>query len=86
MFTIWRCTRYVLTMLFLAAAAIAASTQQPPIRGPVAPTVQARATIRILSGATVRFGEARADGEGTQRDTTIRTDGSVKTAKLIEFQ
>jgi hypothetical protein len=73
-------------MLFFAAAAIAASVQQPPMRGPIAPTVQARATIRILAGATVRFGQAQADGDGVQRDTTIRTDGSVQTAKLIEFQ
>ena len=73
-------------MLFLAAAAIAASAPPQPTRGPVAPSAQARATIRILSGATVRFGQARADGDGTQRDTIIRTDGSVQAAKLIEFQ
>ena len=81
-----RRARYVVAMLFLTAAAIAASAQPQPMRGPVAPSVQARATIRILSGATVRFGEARADGDGTRRDTTIRTDGSVQAAKLIEFQ
>jgi hypothetical protein len=72
-------------MLFLAAAAVVASGQQPPARGPVAPTVQARATIRVLSGATVRFGQVQADGDGTQRNTIIRTEGSVQAAKLIEF-
>jgi len=71
-------------MLLLAAAAIAASAEPP--RGPVAPRVQARATIRILSGATVRFGEAREGAEGTARTVRIRAKGVEQTAKLIEFQ
>ena len=71
-------------MLLLAAAAIAASAE--PARGPVAPRVQARATIRILSGATVRFGEVRRGAEGTVRTVTIRAEGVEQTAKLIEFQ
>ena len=81
-----RRARYVFAMLFLAAAAVAASAQQPPVRGPVAPSAQARATIRILSGATVRFGQVRADGDGIERNTIIRTEGSAQTVKLIEFQ
>jgi hypothetical protein len=71
-------------MLLLAAAAIAASA--PPPRGPVTARVQARVTIRILSGATVRFGEAREAAEGTERATIIRTQGFEQPAKLIEFR
>jgi hypothetical protein len=71
-------------MFFLAVAAVAASGQPP--RAPVAPRVQARATIRILSGATIRFGEPREGAEGTERIVTIRTEGSEQPAKLIEFQ
>jgi hypothetical protein len=73
-------------MLLLTAAAIAASAPQPANRGPVAPRVQARATIRILSGATVRLGEDNAGSEGAERATTLRTEGSTQPAKLIEFQ
>ena len=72
-------------MLLLAAAAAIAASAQPP-RGPVAPRVQARATIRILSGATIRFGEAREGAEGTERTVTIRAQGLEQPAKLIEFQ
>ena len=68
------------------AAAIAASAQLPAASGPVAPRVQARVTIRILSGATVRFGEPGAGNEGAQRTTILRTEGSAQSAKLIEFQ
>ena len=73
-------------MLLLAATALAASAQFPAASGPVAPRVQARVTIRILSGATVRFGSAGAGKEGAQRATILRNEGSTQPAKLIEFQ
>jgi hypothetical protein len=73
-------------MLLLAAAAIAASASQSPASGPVVPRVQARVTIRILAGATVKFGEARDQNEAEARTTTIRTEGSARPAKLMEFQ
>ncbi len=73
-------------MLLLAAAAIAASAQQTPAIGPIAPRVQARATVRILAGATVKFGEARNQSEAVERTTIIRTEGSAQSAKLMEFQ
>jgi hypothetical protein len=72
-------------MLLLAAAAAIAVSAQPP-RGPVAPRVQAHVTIRILSGATVRFGAAREGAGGTERTVTIRAEGVEQPAKLIEFQ
>lgn len=84
LFTIWRGARYDHVMLLLAAAAIAASA--PPPRGTVAPRVQARVTIRILAGTTVRFGEPRQGAEGAERIVTIRANGSEQPAKLIEFQ
>ena len=73
-------------MLFLAAAAAAMSVQKSPAPGPIAATVQARVTIRILAGEAVRFGETPSDGTAIQRTTTIRTEGSEQTAKLLEFQ
>lgn len=73
-------------MLFLVAAALAAPAQQVPMHSPVAATAQAQATIRILSGAAVHFGESGVVGEGVQRTTTIQTNGIAQTAKLIEFQ
>jgi hypothetical protein len=73
-------------MLFLAAAAIAASAHQPPASGPVAPRVQARVTVRILAGVTVRFGETNNQNEAIARTTTIRTEGFAQPAKLMEFQ
>jgi len=73
-------------MLLLVAAAIAASAQQSPANGPVAPRVQARATIRILAGATVRFGETRDQGDAIERTTIVHVEGSREPAKLMEFQ
>jgi hypothetical protein len=73
-------------MLFLAAAAIAASAAQPPASGPVTARVQARVTIRILAGATVRFGEAGNRNEAIERTTIVRTEGSAQVVKLMEFQ
>jgi hypothetical protein len=73
-------------MLLLAAAAIAASAPQPPASGSVAARVQARVTIRILAGATVRFGEAGSQNQAVERTTIVRTEGSVQAVKLMEFQ
>ena len=73
-------------MFLLAAAAIAASALQSPASGPVGPRVQARVTIRILAGATVKFGEGRDQSEAEQRTTIIHTEESAQPAKLIEFQ
>ena len=71
-------------MLLLAAAAIAASAQSAGA-GPVAPRVQARATIRILSGATVVFGgPGRMPKEPSARRSPRRRLGT--TGKLMEFQ
>ena len=73
-------------MLLLAAAAIAASASQQPASGPVAPRVQARVTIRILAGATVRFGDAGSQNQAVERTTIIRSEGPAQVVKLMEFQ
>jgi hypothetical protein len=73
-------------MFLLVAAAIAASAHLPPANGPVAARVQARVTIRILAGATVRFGEAGSQNQAVERTTIVRTEGSAQPVKLMEFQ
>jgi hypothetical protein len=73
-------------MVLLASAAVALST--PPSAGhPVSATVQATATIRILSGVSLKLDARVNPGAPPPRDTVIHiADGSVIPAKLIEFQ
>jgi hypothetical protein len=71
--------------MFLVAAAVAASAPQLPPRT-ATPTVQATATVRILSGVRLHLGEGH-DREGfVARDSVLRTTGSSQRAKLIEFE
>jgi hypothetical protein len=74
-------------MLLLAAAALvssSASNLQP--RRAVAPLVQARATVRILSGTTLRLGQvSTADGQRL-RLTSVSTPDGVQAASLVEFE
>jgi hypothetical protein len=74
-------------MLLTALAAIAASTMPPPSRSPGV-SVQATASIRIISGARLSFsGEQRQPDIPPLRQTTIRTaDAQQQPARLIEFQ
>ena len=71
-------------MLWLAAAAIAASapTSAPP--APVA--VQARASVRIVSGARVRFDGARSDQVPPPHETIVHSDGAAQRQRLVEFE
>ena len=74
-------------MILLATAALA--TASPPNYQPSrsAVTAQATATIRIVSGITLKLGLASNPGAPPTQDTTIRSlDGSAVPAKLIEFQ
>jgi len=77
----------VLVMVLLLAAAIAAGpAPQARPRNPVAALVEARATVRILSGARVHFGgEFGRDGP-VVRDSVVRSAGETAPAKLIEFE
>ena len=71
-------------MLWLAAAAIAASTPQP--NGPAPVVVQATATVRILSGVRLKLDSATNSGAPLAHDTMVKTDGTQQPARLIEFQ
>ena len=71
-------------MLWLAAAVIAASapTSAPP--APVA--VQARASVRILSGVRLNFDGRRNEHAPPPHDAAVREGGAVHHEKLIEFE
>lgn len=72
-----------MVILALVAATTAAAEPQPTTR--VAPAVQARATVRIVSGVRVKFGEEVEDAQ--LRTTQVRdSDGNMKEARLVEFQ
>ena len=74
-------------MLLTVAAAIAASPTLPqaPSAGV---SVQATATIRIISGARLHFGEqAQADADvPPPRKTIIRIGDTEQPARLTEFE
>jgi hypothetical protein len=74
-------------MLLLAAATtIAAFAPESPGRRTVVPTVQARATVRILSGARLNFG-GQGQAGAISREVLVRSrDGSSERARLIEFE
>ena len=73
-------------MLLLAAAAIAASVQQSPPRAGA--SVQAMATIRIISGVRLSLGGEQNDPNIPRlRDAVIHTaDAQQQPAKLVEFE
>jgi len=73
-------------MLLFAAAALAVSPQPEAAHAYVGPTVQARATIRIISGARLSFGDPESSQGPPPRETLLRTDGGSQPAKLIEFE
>jgi hypothetical protein len=67
----------------VAAAFIGSPPHGPAPRGPV---VQARATVRIVSGARVRFGEGASSDVPASHERWIRTTMGIQPAKLIEFE
>jgi hypothetical protein len=71
-------------MLLLAAAALATAST-PPAAPSV--TVQATATIRVLTAVRLRLDGAVNPGAPPARNTVLRlSDGTAQPAKLIEFQ
>lgn len=73
-------------MLWLAAAAMAATTPQSGPSQPVRAVVQAQATVRIISAVRIRLdGQPSADVP-PPTEAVIHTEGSLQTAQLIEFQ
>jgi hypothetical protein len=74
-------------MVILAAAVLATASPQQPQPSRSAVTVQATATIRIVSGVVLKLDAASNPGAPPPRDSEIRSaDGSSTPAKLIEFQ
>jgi len=87
-FTIMNGWRYPIAMIGIAAtaAALAAATAQPSEWRPVA-SVQATATIRIISGVVLKFGAPQNAGAPAAHDSKVTTEeGLVRPARLIEFQ
>ncbi len=79
--------RYRAALMFLfIAAALASIAPQTTAAPPVTASVQARATIRIISGAEVHFGDVDTNDSLPPRYTTIRSLGVDQPATLIEFQ
>lgn len=74
-------------MFILAAAALAATSANVP-SGTAVPKVEAWATVRIISGASIRFDQARTlESPYSLRTAVIRLpDGSTQQAKLVEFE
>ena len=75
-------------MFLIAAAAIASSIPQaPPAMVNAEASVQATATIRVISGVRVSFGTAQSGTDVPQpRQTLVKTGDSQQPATLIEFQ
>jgi hypothetical protein len=66
--------------LVAAAALVTAST-------PSSPTVQATATIRILTAVSVKLDASVNAGAPPARDAVLKlSDGTTQSARLIEFQ
>ena len=87
LFTIAQRPRYGwAVLLFLAATiAVAAPPGAPPRT--VGASVQARATIRIISGAELRFGKVRSADPFIVRDTLIQSaTGQAERVRVFEFQ
>ncbi len=77
----------VMLATFASVAIALAAPAEPPQPQAVAPEVQARAVVTILSGAALRFSEIERERPETLREAQVgAADGSVETLKLIEFQ
>jgi hypothetical protein len=73
-------------MLLLAAAIVSATPAQASEQRPVSASVQARATIRVISGARLRLGKVVSNDPFLVRDAVIRSAGTPQPARLFEFQ
>ena len=74
-------------MLLLAAAAIAFSSTHNAAPAPTGATVQARATVRIVSGARLNWDQPQHTQDvPAARMTVVQTVNGPQPAKLIEFE
>jgi hypothetical protein len=70
-------------MIFIVAAALVTKAPEPRVSA----IVQATATIRVISGATLKLDGSANVGAPPPRDSIIKAgDGTRQPAKLIEFQ
>ena len=71
-------------MILLIATALATASTPPNVRSA---TAQATATIRVISAATLKLDGSPNPGLPAPRDTSVKSvDGTVQSARLIEFQ
>jgi len=74
-------------MLFAATIAAAAAVPLVVQPRPVGASVQARAIIRIISGAELRLGKVRSADPFQERDTVIQSAaGEPERVRVFEFQ
>jgi hypothetical protein len=72
-------------MLVIAAAIVAVS--EPSTAPTIRASVQAIATIRVISGVRLSFSAGLSDADVPRaRDTFVKTGETQQPAKLIEFQ
>jgi hypothetical protein len=72
-------------MLVIIAAAVVVSVPSTPPS--IRASVQATATIRVITGVRLSFSADLSDADVPRaRDTFIKTAGAEQPAKLIEFQ
>ena len=57
----------------------------PPTR-PTGASVQAHATIRVISGASLRFGKLESSDPFLVRDAIVHSTGVPQPVRLFEFQ
>jgi hypothetical protein len=70
---------------FVASAALAASVPADP--GPTHARVDARATVRILSGVRLKLDSpTNADAPPAHDSVVVERDGNRQPARLIEFE
>ena len=88
LFTNMNGSRYVSVMLWIVAAtALAASPAQSSGWQPSSSTAQATASIRIISGVTLKLDAVENLGAPAAHDSMVTTEtGLVRPARLIEFE
>jgi hypothetical protein len=73
-------------MFWLALAAATASVPPPANPRPAPVVVQARATVRIISGVRLKLDGKPNPDAPRPREAVIHTDRGPKHARLIEFE
>jgi hypothetical protein len=71
-------------MLWFALLAISAA--KPPTIVPSPAAVQARATVRVISGIRLKLNSRTNAGAPPARETMVSADGAKRVARLVEFE